>query len=157
MINFKDFVIAVHNPMERSNGSKLANVIRYESSNLMQVAMTWKEMNEKYFNLDAFHNDISAIKDVSRAGGLHCEALLADKLFLDFLRSRNYSVGMAQFFEGCAFGVFELLGIRSTHQLSAIPVEDHTSFLNGLPLLPSYVRCRFSFSIVLYIVFIDVN
>jgi hypothetical protein len=133
-------VVAVHNPLEISNGSRLANVIRYESKNMMQVAMIMKKVNEQYFNLNTYHNDIAPISEVFRATSIYCDDLLADTEFLDFLRSRNYTVGMAQFFEGCAFGLFELLGIRSTHQLMAIPIEEQSAYLHGLPQLPSYVR-----------------
>jgi hypothetical protein len=106
----------------------------------MQVAMIMKEVNEQFFNLNTYHNDITSIAGLFHATSIYCNDLLADTEFLDFLRSRNYSVGMAQFFEGCAFGLFELLGIKSTHQLMAIPVEEQSAYLHGLPQMPSYVR-----------------
>ncbi|KAI6198648.1 Glucuronosyltransferase [Aphelenchoides besseyi] len=54
--------------------------------------------------------------------------------YLDYLRSRNYSIGMAETFDACAFSLFHLLGIKVTHQLSALPLllQDQVSY--GVPL-----------------------
>lgn len=52
---------------------------------------------------------------------------------LDYLRSRNYTVGFAENFDACAWGVFRLLNIKSTHELNAIALTENSHIIHGLP------------------------
>lgn len=60
-------------------------------------------------------------------------ALLTDHKLLGYMRTRNYTVGLAEGFDGCAPAVFRLLGIKSYHETNAIPIPEATCFSHGLP------------------------
>jgi hypothetical protein len=57
--------------------------------------------------------------------------ILTDSDLLTFLRSRNYTVGLAENFDGCAWAVFRLLGIKSVHELNAIPLSEKSHIVHG--------------------------
>ncbi|KAI6220112.1 Glucuronosyltransferase [Aphelenchoides fujianensis] len=130
--------------MEKANGSRKANVIRYESTKMWEIAQALQPMKVDLFEEDMDIANPRNIAAFSEAFRLHCEGILEDKQFLEFLKSREYTVGMAEYYDGCAFGLFEMLNVRSTHQLSAIPMCEQTAFIHGLPAPPSFVPALIS-------------
>ncbi|KAI6216668.1 Glucuronosyltransferase [Aphelenchoides fujianensis] len=106
---------------------------------MWEIARALQPMKVDLFEEDMDIGNPRNIAAFSEAFRLHCEGILEDKQFLEFLKSREYTVGMAEYYDGCAFGLFEMLNIRSTHQLSAIPICEQTAFIHGLPAPPSFV------------------
>jgi hypothetical protein len=70
-------------------------------------------------------------------------ALLSDHKLLDYFRTRNYTVGLTESFDGCALAVFRMLGIKSVHETSAIPIMETTALSHGMPLDFRHVPCKF--------------
>ncbi|KAI6200685.1 putative UDP-glucuronosyltransferase ugt-48 [Aphelenchoides besseyi] len=116
-----DFIVPVWNPFEKSNGSKLANVIRYEGKKMWQIANALTPMKVDLFNENA---DI---------------AVLEDKVLMDYLRRQKYAVGFAEYYDGCSFGLFRVLRVYSTIQLSAITICEQTAYIHGLSSTTSYI------------------
>jgi hypothetical protein len=52
---------------------------------------------------------------------------------MELLNSRNYTVGIAEYYDACAWAVFHLLKIKSFHELNASPLNENTHFVHGFP------------------------
>ncbi|KAI6170748.1 Glucuronosyltransferase [Aphelenchoides bicaudatus] len=127
-----DFVVEVWNNFYKQNGSKKANVIRFTGKNLDAMEEIASKIS---VYADAFQNDMT-IAEYALFGqitGLHCEAILSDHELLSYLKTRNYTVGLAEGYDGCAFAVFRLLGIKSIHETNAIAMPETTAFAHGIP------------------------
>uniref|UniRef100_A0A183E1L1 UDP-glucuronosyltransferase n=1 Tax=Gongylonema pulchrum TaxID=637853 RepID=A0A183E1L1_9BILA len=55
------------------------------------------------------------------------------------LRTDNYDLGLTEMYEFCSYGLFEVIGIKSTALLSATTVTDLLAEVWGLPSPRSYV------------------
>jgi hypothetical protein len=58
--------------------------------------------------------------------------LLSDHKFLDYMRTRNYTVGFSESFDSCALAVFRLLDIKSIHETCAFPLTEPTALAHGM-------------------------
>ncbi|KAI6187428.1 Glucuronosyltransferase [Aphelenchoides besseyi] len=134
-----DFIVPVWNPFEKSNGSKLANVIRYEGKKMWQIANALTPMKVDLFNENADIGNSKNIAAFGEAFRFHCESVLEDKVLMDYLRRQKYAVGFAEYYDGCSFGLFRVLRVYSTIQLSAITICEQTAYIHGLSSTTSYI------------------
>jgi len=127
-----DYVIEVWDSSSKHNGSRKANIIRYEGKNTDKIMKTLMSIGawEDPFESEWSYNEMGMFGDIL---ALHCDAILSDQKMMSFLRSRNYTVAMAENYDLCAWPIFDLLGIKSIHELNAIALPENTAFSHGIP------------------------
>lgn len=84
---------------------------------------------------------VDAIKSVRK---FHCQLLLSDHKNHELLKKENFDLAIAQIFDGCSLGLFEVIGIKKyvvAHSGALVPTI--TSYL-GLPRSLSSVPSLFS-------------
>ncbi|KAI6198173.1 UDP-glucuronosyltransferase [Aphelenchoides besseyi] len=128
-----DYLIPLMNNILTFNGSRLARVRRQQLSNTERIQT---EMFKISVWNDAFENDMtpSDWMKFDQLMGWYCESLLSDSSLISDLQAANYDVAMAEHFDACASALFRHLHIPSTHVLSAIPMDEFTSMVNGIPI-----------------------
>ncbi|KAI6192105.1 Glucuronosyltransferase [Aphelenchoides bicaudatus] len=121
-----DFVVEIWDQNLNYNGSKKANIIKFVGKNMDKLEEVNKKMTMRN---EAFDGDwdTKEWKMFGKYMGTHCDALLSDHQFLNYLRTRNYTVGLSEVFDGCSWAVFKLLGIKSTHETSAFTIREPTA------------------------------
>ncbi|CAJ0601910.1 unnamed protein product [Cylicocyclus nassatus] len=128
--------------MENMTGLKLtANVIKVPANNKTAAMFAQKaEYTPGLWNLDpSAYGMVKLASGMAKGFTLQCEKVLNDDNVMSMLRSVKFDVGISEAFGICGFGIFELLGVKSTIAAASMVQADHVSKIIGLPLAPSYV------------------
>ncbi|KAI6180215.1 UDP-glucuronosyltransferase [Aphelenchoides besseyi] len=131
-----DFVIPLFNNFVNINGTKKANVTRVhlDITDDLERRILKLEWWNNVFESKGSPHEPEKFKSMFAD---YCESMLSKSDFLDHLRSRNYTIGMAETIDPCSFSLFHLLGIKVTHELSALPLMEHTQVNHGISLDPN--------------------
>ncbi|KAI6204462.1 putative UDP-glucuronosyltransferase ugt-48 [Aphelenchoides besseyi] len=123
--------ILVDEGHEVTNGTKKANVTRVHldiTDDLERRILELEWWNDVFESEGSPHEP----EKFKQMFADYCESMLSKPEFLDHLRSRNYTIGMAETIDPCSFSLFHLLGINKTHELSALPLMEHTQVNHGI-------------------------
>ncbi|KAI6239440.1 Glucuronosyltransferase [Aphelenchoides fujianensis] len=128
-----DFLIPMWNSFVTSNGTKKANIRRLQLPNTAEIEAAMLAISS--WN-DAFEATVTAADWIAfgRMCAMHCEPLLTDRRLHAELRAARYDVAMAESFDLCAFALFRMLGVRSTHEFSNLPLGENSALAHGLPV-----------------------
>uniref|UniRef100_A0AC34F3H3 Glucuronosyltransferase n=1 Tax=Panagrolaimus sp. ES5 TaxID=591445 RepID=A0AC34F3H3_9BILA len=69
----------------------------------------------------------------------YCDKLISDAQLMKQLKKRRYDILVSSCWDGCAFGIAHILGIRATTGVFATPLMFYTSALLGINGHPSYI------------------
>jgi hypothetical protein len=138
-----DYVLSVLNPDLKHNGTKKANLVKRQLKNIDEIEKIFAKISmwKDVFTDELDHTQMKYFGQVFK---LYCEGYILNTLFnslflemftnldlLTFLRSRNYTVGLAENFDGCAWAIFRLLDIKSVHELNALPLSEKSHLVHG--------------------------
>uniref|UniRef100_A0AC34QCW7 UDP-glucuronosyltransferase n=1 Tax=Panagrolaimus sp. JU765 TaxID=591449 RepID=A0AC34QCW7_9BILA len=99
---------------------------------------------------DQIWEDDSALKMIRLSNAIaksqknHCSILLNDKQVLKNLKNENFDLGLGEIFDGCSFGIFEMIGLKkyvALHSGCMAPI--YQSYL-GIPKTFPFAPAKFS-------------
>uniref|UniRef100_A0A914QY32 glucuronosyltransferase n=1 Tax=Panagrolaimus davidi TaxID=227884 RepID=A0A914QY32_9BILA len=129
-----DLIIQVWNTHVTINGTdKAKNIWRIEMPN-----SPWFKMGHMQ---NAVTNERISFFDEAflETRSEYCNKLVSDTKLMKQLKIRRYDVLVSSCWDGCAFGIAHILGIRATTGVFATPLMFYTSALLGINGHPSYI------------------
>ncbi|KAK6752861.1 hypothetical protein RB195_003951 [Necator americanus] len=128
--------------MENQTGLKLTtHVLKVPADNRTAAMFLQKARSTaKLWDLDpSAYGMIELAILVAKSFTWQCEKVLNDENIMNTLHRLHFDVGIAEPFDICGFGLFEVLGVKSTIAATSCVQADHVSKAIGLPVAPSYV------------------
>uniref|UniRef100_A0AC35F8Y9 Glucuronosyltransferase n=1 Tax=Panagrolaimus sp. PS1159 TaxID=55785 RepID=A0AC35F8Y9_9BILA len=89
-----------------------------------KVALNYKEFQKNVWNFDPANFGTGMLSTITKIFDEICEKQLRDSKILLELKSENYDLGFAEYWESCGFGIFEQIGLEKRIKIFAAMIHD---------------------------------